>query len=361
MPRLRFRADLEAIAPYRPGKPLSEVAERVAASDLAKLGSNEHPDPPFPEVVAAMADAVTDVNRYPDNEKPTLRASLAEHLGVTQDHVWTGGASNELTLITALTMGGAGTTAVYGWPSFSLYRIGTLAAHATPIEVPLDDRHRFDLASMEAAIDERTTVVYVCNPNNPTGTHLPGDDLVRFVDAVPEEVLVVVDEAYHEFVTAPDHRSLASQAVERPNLMVTRTFSKVYGLAGLRVGYAVTQPSTIAELRRIQLPFSVSTVAQAAACEALRHQDRVTERVEANRIGRERLTTELTERGVTVAPSQANFVYAEFGPDADAVAAGLLDRGVIVRPVVPGFLRISVGNDRENARFLEALDELQRS
>jgi histidinol-phosphate aminotransferase len=327
---------------------------------VAKLASNENPDPPWPEVQQAIADEVAGVNRYPDNAKPDLTAALAKHLGVPGDRIWCGGASNELTLITALSMGGPGTSAVHAWPSFGLYMTGPLAAFAESIAVPLTADHRHDLDAMLAAVRDDTTTVFVCNPNNPTSTHVGGDALETFIDALPDDVLVVVDEAYHEFVTADDYRSMLPLAAERDNVLVTRTFSKAYSLAGLRVGYGVTSPENIHELRRIQLPFSVTTLAEAGAVEALRHQDRVADMRDSARAGIRFLTEGLRERGYAVAESQTNFVYADFGERAGEINGGLLARGVIVRPVFPpSFLRINTGTQDEMERFFSALDEVR--
>lgn len=354
-----FRPDLGQIPRYVPGRPIEEVAAEFGLTEIAKLASNECPLPPFPEVQEAIAAATSQLHRYPDNERPRLRTALSQHLGVPTSQIWTGGASNELTLITALSVGGPGTSAVYAWPAFSLYRIASRAAFSEGIEVPLDDSRRHDLEVMAAAIRDDTTVVYVCNPNNPTGTHVGSDELERFIESVPERVLVVVDEAYHEYVTAPDYRTMLTVAATRPNVVVTRTFSKIYSLAGLRVGYAVTAEQNIAELRRIQLPFSVNSLGQVAAVEALQHQDRVAERRNANAAAIDRLTKALRDRGLEVPDSQTNFVYAGFEERGADVAEALLKRGVIVRPVAPeGWLRIGVGTARENEMLLAALDEV---
>ena len=358
---IRVRPDLERIHPYRPGRPIAEVAAEYDLTEVIKLASNECPEGPFPEVTTAIAAHLDGLNRYPDNAKPQLTAALSAHLGIPGDHIWTGGASNELTLITALSMGGPGTSSVCGWPSFSLYQIGARAGFADDISVPLTDDHRHDLDAMRAAIRPDTTVVYVCNPNNPTSTHVAGDDLEAFIDSLPEDVLVVVDEAYAEFATAEDFRSMLPLAATRPNVMVTRTFSKVYGLAGMRVGYAVTAAESIAEFRRIQLPFTVNTLGEVAAVEALKHQDRVAERVARNAQGVAALTGGLRDRGIDVADSQANFVYADFSAFGSGVAAGFMRRGVIVRPVLPeGWLRVTAGTPEENARFLETADTVVR-
>jgi len=354
----RYRPDLDRIHPYRPGRPIAEVAAEFGLTDVIKLASNESPEPPFPEVQAVIAAHAASLNRYPDNAKPNLVAALSEHLDVPRDRIWCGGASNELTLITALAMGGRDTSAVYGWPSFGLYQIGSRAAFADDIAVPLAE-HRHDLEAMRAAIRPDTTVVYVCNPNNPTSTHVPGAGLERFIESTPGDVLVVVDEAYAEFATATDFHSMIPLAATRENVMVTRTFSKAYGLAGLRIGYAVTHPDTIEHFRRIQLPFTVNTLGEVAAVEALRHQERVKERVERNAEAIAYLTASLRSRGVDVADSQTNFVYADFAGRATQVTGDLLRRGIIIRPVIPdGWLRITAGTPAENQRFVEALDSL---
>lgn len=356
---LRVRPDLSRIEAYRPGRAIAEVARTYGIDDVAKLASNESPEPPWPEVQAAIAGAAAGVHRYPDNDRPTLTAALAEHLGIESDLIWCGGAANELTFITGLCMGGPDTSAVYAWPSFSLYRITTLAAFSRDLAVPLTPDHRHDLDAMLGAVADDTTILYVCNPNNPSSTHVSGDDLEAFIDAIPDDVLVMVDEAYAEFATAPDYRSMIPLAVSRPNVMVIRTFSKVYALAGLRVGYAVTAASSIHEFRRVQLPFSVTGVAEAAAVEALRHQDRVSARVAANRAAIDGLTAFLRERGFTVPDSQANFVYTDLGARLPGAVEGLLRMGLIVRPVLPeGWVRITAGTPEQNDRLMQAIDDL---
>ncbi len=353
-----FRPDLSRIAPYRPGKSAEEVTREFGLERVIKLASNESPVPPFPEVQKAIAAAIPGLNRYPDNNRFLLRSALADHLDVPGDHLWFGGGSNELMLMTAIAVGGPGTSAVYAWPSFGLYRIGTLVALATPVEVPLTTDHRHDLDRLLGALRDDTTLVYVCNPNNPTGTHVPAEDVFEFVAAVPERVLVVVDEAYHEYALAADYGTALPLALERPNVLVARTFSKVYGLAGLRCGYMVGSPATFAELRRVQLPFTTNSLAQVAAIEALRHQDRVAERVERNTAGLKQFSEELTARDIPFADSQANFVYIRPADDAAAFKAALLPHGVVVRPFEDGWVRVSVGTDDEIRAFFAALDEV---
>jgi histidinol-phosphate aminotransferase len=238
-----------------------------------------------------------------------------------------------------------------------MYRIATLVAFATPIAVPLDDRFDHDLGAMLAAITDETTIVYICNPNNPTGGIRSAEDVRAFIEAVDESVLVVVDEAYAEYATDPSFGSMLDLAPLMPNVLVARTFSKIYGIAGLRVGYGVGHPDLIAKLRVTQPPFTVTAPAQAAALVALDLQDRVVERAAVNTIGRAYLTNELSSRGYNVANSQANFVYFEPEDDAAGLFDALLHEGVIVRILGKG-VRITVGTPAENERLIEALDNV---
>lgn len=353
-----YRPDLVEIAPYEPGLPVEEVARRhgLDPESLVKLASNESPYGPFPEAVKAMQVAAADVNRYPDNECFELRGALGLNLGVDPDSVWLGGGSSELLRTMAIAVGGPGTNTVYPWPSFIIYRLGTMWALSERREIPLDPEHRLDLGAMADAVDDHTTLVYLCNPNNPTGTHLPTDDVTAFVDSLPERVTVVVDEAYFEFVTAADYHTLVAAAIARPNLIVTRTFSKVYALASLRVGFAVGDPHTIAQMRRAQAPFTVTQVGQAAAVASLAQPGRVAARVEDNARGRRRLLDGLADRNIAHADSQANFVwYRSSSPDPGTDYA---KSGVILRTFDDDWIRVTVGNDDENTRFLSALDRI---
>lgn len=355
---LRFRADLAEISPYRPGRPIIEVATEYGfdPSEIVKLASNESPLPPMPAARQAIEERIADVNRYPDNDSRLLRGRLADHLGVEPEEVWVGAGSSELLRVTANTVGGPGTSAVYAWPSFVVYRLATRLAHSEAIEVPLTAGGVHDLDAMAAAIRPDTSLVYVCNPNNPTGTLVDPARLERFLDEVPGDVLVLVDEAYHEYVTDKDYRSLLSQATVRPNLIVTRTFSKIYALASLRVGYAVTAASTIEQLRKAQAPFSVNDLGQAAAIASLDSPDELESRVSLNAEGRAWLENRLSGLGVRFMASQANFVYLRLGAPTEVVTEAFVRHGVIVRPFPAGWVRVSVGTTAENRRFADALD-----
>lgn len=351
----KFRSDLNSIPRYVPGKPIDEVARELGLTRIDKLASNENPEKPFPDVVAAVAQTALDINRYPDSDAYHLTRALADFYGIDPSEVWVGAGSSDLLRAIALAASGPETSSVFAWPSFVMYRICARLTGATAIEVPLTDDHGHDLDAMADAIRDDTTVIYVCNPNNPTGGHLSGEAVRRFVDAVPTDVLVVVDEAYAEYVTAEDYDSLVPEAVTRSNVVVLRTFSKVYGLAGLRVGYAVGHRDLLAQIKRTQAPFAITSVAQAAAMESLKHQDGVRERAVVNAYGRAAIVKALVDRGLDPAPTQANFVYFEPDTDAKELADALLHEGVIVRALGDG-IRVTVGTDEENGRFIAALD-----
>ncbi len=324
--------------------------------EIVKLASNESPEGPFPGVSEAIATVLDGANRYPDSDVHDLSKAMAADLGVRTDQVWFGAGSTGLLGAIALSMGGAGTSAVYAWPSFVMYRIISRWAGTEAVEVALDAYHRHDLDAMREAVRDDTTVVYVCNPNNPTGTTVSGEDLAGFVESVPESALVVVDEAYHHFVSNPSYRSFIDEATERPNILILRTFSKVYGLAAHRIGFAVGDAGLLDKLRRTQAPFTVSSVAQAAAIASLGNEAEMKRRVDANAAGRHQLLGVFSERGLDHADSQTNFVYFRLGDDSAAVASSFVNRGVIVRPLSGGWIRVTIGAPLENGRFVSALD-----
>ncbi len=343
---------------YVPGRPIEEVALDLgfAEAEIVKLASNESPDGPFPGVIEAASAALETSNRYPDTDTTELSRSLSRWLDVPEDHLWVGAGSVALLSHIGLATGGPGTGAVFAWPSFVMYRTVSAWAMATAVEVPLAPGHVHDLAAMVDAIREDTTVVYLCNPNNPTGTIVSGDEVEGFAANLPDKVLLVVDEAYHDFVSDPGYRSALQLATSRENVVVLRTFSKIFGLASHRVGYAVGHPATLGELRKAQPPFTVSHVAQAAAAASLGNRDELERRIAANAAGRHHLLGAITERGLAHSHSEANFVYFRIGEDSGGAADSFLRRGVIIRPMSRGWLRATVGNQAENHRFVEALD-----
>ena len=366
---IRSSPRLDAIPRYEPGLTTAEVLARYGLERAVKLASNESPFPPLPEVEAVVAAGVAGLNRYPDGRARALRRALAERHGVGPDEVVVGNGSCELILLAGQALLDPGTTVVHADPSFALYPHLAAAAGAEALPVPLapDDGH--DLDAMAAAVDERTRLVIVCNPNNPTGVYRSADAIEAFLDLIPEDVAVLVDEAYHDFVDLPDSGRVVSMARERPNLLVTRTFSKAHGLCGLRVGYGVGGASWVGALDRVRQPFNTNALGQAAALESLRHPAALDRRVRQTVAERERMQSALAETGWAFTPSRANFILVT--PDSDPVAGSsgvheqLLRLGVIVRDGAslgcPGRLRVSVGTPEENAAFLDARARLAPS
>lgn len=355
-----IRPDVAAIGPYVPGRSIEEVAADIgmAPGEIVKLASNESPDGPFPGVVEAASKALAEASRYPDDDLRALTAALSGFLGVPADHLWFGNGSVGLIGHIAAAVGGPGTSAVYAWPSFIMYRIATRLAMSEAIEVPLDEDHTHDLEAVRAALRPDTTLVYLCNPNNPTGTVVSAEAVSAFVDSVPEQTLVVIDEAYHDYVTDQRYATAIPEALRRPNVLVLRTFSKIFALAGHRVGYAVGRPETILELRKAQPPFTVGQVAQAAAAASLQDRRELERRKTANEAARHHLQGVLAERSLPHTDSQANFVYFELAFGADEASELFTRRGVIVRPMSGGWLRVTVGSEEENRRFVEALNQI---
>ena len=350
------RADLDALPAYVPGGSVADLARELGIAEAIKLASNEVPFGPLPGVAEAVAAAMTQSHRYPDMGVLELRNRLAERLGVSPARVVTGCGSVALAEHLAKATCLPGDEIVYSWRSFEAYPIISAGVGATSIRVPNTPEHGHDLVAMAAAITDRTRLVLVCNPNNPTGTSVRRADLDRFLDAVPSDVLVVLDEAYREFVTddqVPD--GLATYG-DRPNVVVLRTLSKAWGLAGLRIGYLVAQPEVAAAIRKVLTPFSTSLVAQAAALAALDAEDEVIRRCALVISERERVTEALRKLYPDVPTSQANFVWLPLGDQAVPFGAACEQRGVIVRPFAGDGVRVTIGTPEENDAFLAAAE-----
>jgi len=331
--------------------------------ELVKLASNETPYAPHPQVLEAVEAQLRTLNRYPDPEKSVLRRRLAERTGVAAGRIAVGNGSCELLLAAGEAMLEPGAELVYAWPSFSIYPHVAAMSGATAITVPLDEEGRHDLEAMAREVTAATRLVIVCNPNNPTATALTPAEIDGWVGELPRHVAVILDEAYVEFSTLQDPDESLDLLERHPNLVLLRTFSKVYGLCGLRVGYALGSESFRLAVDRVRQPFSVNALAQAAAAEALAHQDEVERRVEQNAIERLHVESELEERGLETTDSQANFSWVLLGDrDEDEVVEGLARRGVIVRAGKAlgeqGCMRVTYGTRGENDRFLAALTEL---
>jgi histidinol-phosphate aminotransferase len=342
----RLRAGIAALPVYRPG------ARGGAGRPVTRLASNESPYPPLPGVLDAVAAAAAEANRYPDLTCGPLVEALAERYRVPARQVVVGTGSSALLLQLAVSTSGPGDEVVYAWRSFESYPIVTGVAGARGVPVPLDRQERHDLAAMAAAITDRTRLVLLCSPNNPTGTMLTADQVRAFLHRVPPDVLVVLDEAYAEFVRDPASVVGPALLAEFTNLVVLRTFSKAFGLAGLRVGYALAPVAVADALRATAVPFGVSTVAQAAALVSLGVTDRLAERVDAVVDERGRVATELRGQGWPTLEGGANFVWLPLRHRAEDFAAACAEAGVLVRPYPDDGVRITIGTPAENDTLL---------
>jgi histidinol-phosphate aminotransferase len=350
------RADLDALPSYVPGRNVADLARELGIAEAVKLASNEVPFGPLPGVPEAVAQAMTASHRYPDMGVIELRDKLAQRYGVSPDRLVTGCGSVAMAehLVKAACL--PGDEMVYAWRSFEAYPIISAGAGATGVRVPNTAGHGHDLPAMAAAVTDRTRVVVVCNPNNPTGTSVRRADLDRFLDDVPSDVLVVLDEAYREFVTDDEVPDGLRAYGDRPNVVVLRTLSKAWGLAGLRIGFLVGQPEVAAAVRKVVTPFSTSLVAQAAALAALDAEEEVRRRCAIVVSERERVTEALRKLAVDVPTSQANFVWLPLGDRAAEFGAACESRGVIVRGFQPDGVRVTVGTPEENDTFLAAAE-----
>jgi len=351
---------VRSIAPYIPGKPIGELAREygVAEESIVKLASNENPRGPSPKARKAVMAACAGITRYPDGNGFAVKSALAQRLGVAMHQIVLGNGSNDVLELVTQAFLRPGDDAVYAQHAFAVYPLATQARGARGIEVNARN-YGHDLEAMARAITERTRIVFVANPNNPTGTWIPPSAVKSFVGAVPRDCLVVLDEAYDEYLEPAQRSPSVGWIAEHPNLVVSRTFSKAYGLAGLRVGFGVMDASVADMLNRVRQPFNVSSVAQAAALAALADTEYVAESASLNRAGLAQLACALDALGVEYVPSHANFLLVRVG-DGARVYEHLLRRGVIVRPVanygLPAHVRVTIGLPEENRRFLTALE-----
>ena len=352
---IRTRPALAGIPAYVPGRSAEAVAAEHGIDDVVKLASNEAPFGPLPGTRAAIADAITGINRYPDDGNTLLTEALAAHYGVDPAQVLIGAGSVNLLALAMAATAESGDEVVFAWPSFEMYPILSQHIGATAVRVPLVEQ-RHDLDAMADAMSERTRLVFVCNPNNPTGTAVDGVALTKFLERVPSDCLVVLDEAYREFVTAPDVPDGLDVLAGHENVAVLRTFSKAYGLAALRVGYAISHPEVIAALRKVAMPFRVNGLAQVAALASLGAQDEIRERVDGVITERARLLAALQELALPVVPSEANFLWLDVPDEAAALGPFSERRGVVFRVFAGVGVRITVGTAVENDRVASVLE-----
>jgi histidinol-phosphate aminotransferase len=360
---ITFAEKLSRVPGYQAGVPTGQAPEQVAAGQIAQLASNESPFSPHPAVVEAIQRTASAMNRYPDPEATLLRRRIADRCETQPGRVAVGNGSCEILLAAAEALCEPGAEIVYAWPSFSMYPYLPALSGAREIRVPLAEGDVHDLEAMSTVVTAATQLLIVCNPNNPTATHIPAEEIADFLETIPPHVTVILDEAYIEFQTNDDPDATLDLLPDFPNLVVLRTFSKAYGLAGVRVGYAVGSAEFRAAVDAVRQPFSVNALAQAASAEAVLHQDDVLERVESTVAERLRVEEGVRDLGLQTSESQANFSWIDLG-DADEgeIVAGLAAQQIAVRPGAalggPGHIRVSYGTREEDDRFLAALDGL---
>lgn len=355
-----MKPQLYRLTPYRPGKRIEEVKAELGLAQVVKLASNENPFGTSPKVGPAIQEVLKTLALYPDGHASALRAALADRLDIDPERLIFGNGTDELLHLFSRSVLSPGLNSVMAHPTFPNYKRNAIIDGAEVREIPLKNG-RHDLDSMLEAIDENTGIVWLCNPNNPTGEYIREKELIDFLEQVPENTFVVCDEAYYEYVTADDFPNTIALMDRYPNLIVTRTFSKVYGLAALRIGYAIAQPAVIRALEAAREPFNVSAVAQAAALAALEDQAFVSESIRRNREGLETYYQFCDEAGLSYYRSQGNFILIQFSCSGDAVFDYLLKRGQIVRAGtalgVPNAVRITIGTREQNLGVIEGLKQ----
>jgi histidinol-phosphate aminotransferase len=347
---------ITVIQPYVPGKPIEELERELGISNSIKLASNENPLGPSPEALKAIKDSFSDLNRYPDGAGYYLKNALSEMLSISPDELIFGNGSNELLDIAARTYLQVGDEAVMASPSFVVYGMAVQSVGGKSIQVPLKD-YRHDLEAMAAAITPRTKMIFIANPNNPTGTINTKDEFDTLMKKITDDMLVVVDEAYYEYVSAPDYADSMKQFRAGRNVLILRTFSKIYGLAGLRIGYGIAKKEILTDMNRLREPFNTNSLAQKAALAALNDKAHVTNSQRTNDEGKAYLYNELAALGITYVPTEANFIYMPVA-DSASLNAGLLKKGIIIRPMGPKAIRVTIGLPEENKRFIAALKEV---
>jgi len=360
-------AQIRQLHPYSPGKPVEELERELGIGNAIKLASNENPLGCSPRVETAIRAAAEQIELYPDANAYYLKQQLARKLGVGENQITIGNGSNDVLDLIARSFLERGVEAIFSEYAFMVYAMVTQACGATGKVAPAmaadsASPYGHDLDAMRALLSERTRAIFIANPNNPTGSWLEADELLAFIDSIPAHIAVVVDEAYFEYVEADDYPDCLQWLARFPNLIVTRTFSKIYGLAGLRIGYAVSSPELCDLFNRVRQPFNGNSLALAAARAALDDDDFVAESRDCNRRGLASMQRWFDEHGIDYIPSVGNFVTAHFGEASQRIYQGLLERGVIVRPVanygLPEYLRISVGTAEQLERLYAALEEI---
>ncbi len=359
----KSREELQAIKPYVPGKPIEEVQRELGISDVIKLASNENPLGPSPKAVEAILETVSSIQRYPDGNAFKLKNAIAEKYEVEHSNILTANGSDESIKLVAEAYLNPGEEVIIPWPSFSEYEFAAKIMGGRCIVSPLDKEFRLDLEDMVKKVTPETKVIFVCNPNNPTGTIVGREEVEKFLSRVPGDVLVVFDEAYCEYVNDDrymDTVDLVKQEI--PNIIVLRTFSKIYGLAGLRAGYALGPKNVIASIEKVREPFNVNIFAQAAGAAAITDADHVRNSRETNESGKQYLYREFEKMGLKYTPTEANFIWVDTGKDSRGLFENLLKKGVIIRTGnifgFDSYIRVTIGLREQNERFISALKEM---
>lgn len=351
---LRVHPTIASLTPYSPGKPLDELERELGITQAIKLASNENPWGPSPNALQVLAGAAASLHRYPDGGAHYLRQALAERWKVSDDQVLVGNGSDEIISLLVRAFLSPGDEAVMADLTFVMYKLSVLGGHGVPVEVPLKNWVH-DIAAMVDAVTDRTRLFFLCNPNNPTGTMLTAREIDGFLSRLPDHVVVVFDEAYYEYVRHPDFPDSLQYVRDGRPVVVLRTFSKIYGLAGLRVGYGYTTKEIAGYVNRVRPPFNVNSLAQEAARAALSDDDHVAKSRAMNEAEMMFLQERLITMGLEPVPSQANFLYFNVGIDGRRAYDALLREGVIVRHIRGPMLRVTIGQPTENRRFLESL------
>src|SRR5579872_361795 len=354
-----FRKNLLGIKPYVPGKPIEDLERELGIKNASKIASNENPLGPSPKVIGALENALPRIHRYPDGGAYNLSNALARHLGVEANQLLLGHGSNELIVRLGQMVLNPGDEVIFAEPGFFVYSSTALLCEAMPRPQPLRD-FKHDLKLFERAINHKTKAVFIANPNNPTGTMIRLSEIETFLKSCPAHVLVVLDEAYYEYVDDPAYFESIKLLPKYPNLVILRTFSKAYGLAGLRVGYGIAHPELVEVFQKIREPFNVNGLAMVAAEAALNDLIHVKKVVELNRTMRKKLFDGLLKLGLNPPATQANFVYFET-PDSDSLYQQLLKKGIIVRPMGPKALRVTTGTEEETKNFLKTFEGILMS
>jgi histidinol-phosphate aminotransferase len=354
---LHVHPDIAALSPYVPGKPIEELQRELGLTRVIKLASNENPLGPSPKAMAVINEGVATLHRYPDGGAFRLREALADRWKVTADQIILGNGSDEILGLLARTFLSPGDEAVMADQTFVIYRMEVTAAHGKAVIVPLVE-WRHDLAAMADAVTERTRLLFLCNPNNPTGTMVSAEEVAQLLSRVPDHVVVVFDEAYFEYVRSAQFPDSMAYVKQGRNAIVLRTFSKIYGLAGLRIGYGVTTPDIANFLNRVRPPFNANSLAQRAALAALNDDEHVAKSRALNQAGMDQVVNGLRTLGFAPIPSETNFVCFDVGCDGRLVFDALLRLGVIVRHIEGRMIRVTIGQEDENTLFLTALGQV---